>query len=95
MYEAGPQVLGLDWRTSIAAARWRLGANLVVQGNLDPSLVLAGSAAALEGTRAVLDDNGGHPGHIFNLGHGVDPSTDPGVLAEIVNHVHQATEGAS
>lgn len=95
MYEAGPQVLGLDWRTSIAAARWRLGANLVVQGNLDPSLVLAGSTAALEGTRAVLADNGSHPGHIFNLGHGVDPSSDPGVLAEIVEYVHQATEGVS
>lgn len=95
MHEAGPQVLGLDWRTSIAAARWRMGANLVVQGNLDPSLVLAGSTAALEGTRAVLADNGGHPGHIFNLGHGVDPSSDPGVLAEIVSYVHQATEGAS
>ncbi|MFM8381182.1 MAG: uroporphyrinogen decarboxylase [Actinomycetota bacterium] len=95
MYEAGPQVLGLDWRTSITEARWRMGASQVVQGNLDPSLVLAGSTAALEGTRAVLADNGGHPGHIFNLCHGVDPSSDPGVLAEIVDHVHQATEGAS
>lgn len=91
MYEAGPRVLGLDWRTSISAARWRMGADLVVQGNLDPALVLAGSAAALSGTRAVLADNGGHPGHIFNLGHGVDPTSDPGVLADIVNCVHDET----
>ena len=69
---------GLDWRTSIAEARRRLGADLVVQGNLDPALVLAGSDVALAGTDAVLADNGGHPGHIFNLGHGVQPNTDPG-----------------
>lgn len=95
MYEAGPRVLGLDWRTSISAARWRMGADLVVQGNLDPALVLAGRAAALAGTRAVLADNGGHPGHIFNLGHGVDPSSDPGVLAEIVSSVHDATKATT
>lgn len=93
MYDAGPQVLGLDWRTGIADARWRMGADLIVQGNLDPSLVLAGSSAALAGTRDVLDDNNGHPGHIFNLGHGVDPATDPGVLAEVVAFVHDATKG--
>ena len=74
-------MIGLDWRTSIADARRRLGADVVVQGNLDPALVLAGAEPALAGTRAVLADNGGHPGHIFNLGHGVHPDTDPGVLA--------------
>ena len=63
------------------AARARLGADLVVQGNLDPALVLAGSGPALAGARAVLADNDGHPGHVFNLGHGVHPTTDPGVLA--------------
>lgn len=95
MLDAGPQVLGVDWRTRIADARWRMGADLVVQGNLDPALVLAGSPAALAGTRAVLDDNDGHPGHIFNLGHGVDPATDPGVLADVVAYVHDATKGNS
>ena len=55
-----------------------MGANLVVQGNLDPALVLAGAAPALRGTDAVLVDNGRHPGHVFNLGHGVQPDTDPG-----------------
>jgi len=88
MHAAGPAVLGLDWRTSIASARRRMGADLVVQGNLDPALVLAGVDAALTGTRAVLADNANHPGHIVNLGHGVQPATDPGVLAAIVDVVH-------
>ena len=91
MYAAGPSVLGLDWRTPIAAARARMGADLVVQGNLDPALVLAGTEVALDGTDRVLADNAGHPGHIFNLGHGVNPATDPGVLAAVVERVHEVT----
>lgn len=92
----GTPVLGLDWRTPIREARRRMGADLVVQGNLDPALVLAGVDVALAGTQAVLTDNVGadgirHPGHIFNLGHGVQPDTDPGVLAEVVQHVHAVT----
>jgi uroporphyrinogen decarboxylase len=108
MYEAmptiGPRVLGLDWRTSINDARSRLGGDLVVQGNLDPALVLAGEATALAGAERVLDDNlvttscdtlgltptvARHPGHIFNLGHGVNPDTDPGVLQAVVDLVHE------
>jgi uroporphyrinogen decarboxylase len=84
-------VLGLDWRTGIAAARRRMGDDLVVQGNLDPALVLAGADVALAATEAVLADNGGHPGHVFNLGHGVQPETDPDVLASVVQRVHQRT----
>jgi uroporphyrinogen decarboxylase len=91
MYAAGPQVIGLDWRTPIRSARARLGADTVVQGNLDPALVLAGVDVALDGARAVLDDNAGHHGHVFNLGHGVQPDTDPGVLAAVVEFVHGAT----
>ncbi len=91
MFDAGPQVIGLDWRSSIARARRRLGAGTVVQGNLDPALVLAGADVALAGARRVLADNDGHPGHIFNLGHGVQPDTDPGVLAAVVDLVHEAT----
>ena len=55
--------------------------DLVVQGNLDPALVLAGRGPRSAGADAVLADNDGHPGHIFNLGHGVQPNTDPDVLA--------------
>jgi uroporphyrinogen decarboxylase len=96
MRAAGPQVLGLDWRTSITDARRRMGADLVVQGNLDPALVLAGVDAATAGADAVLADNGEldgqhHPGHIFNLGHGVQPNTDPGVLQAVVDRVREQT----
>jgi uroporphyrinogen decarboxylase len=91
MYAAGTTVLGLDWRTPIRQARARMGEHLVVQGNLDPVLVLAGTDVALAGAEAVLADNAGHPGHIFNLGHGVHPPTDPEVLTAVVAHVHERT----
>jgi uroporphyrinogen decarboxylase len=93
MNSVGNAIIGLDWRTSIAAARSRLGADTVIQGNLDPALVLAGTDIALAGAADVLADNGGHPGHIFNLGHGVQPDTDPGVLAAVVDFVHSSTGG--
>ena len=89
MYGAGPHVIGLDWRTSITDARKRLGQDVVVQGNLDPALVLAGIDPALTGAEAVLADNAGHGGHIFNLGHGVHPDSDPDILTEIVRRVHE------
>ncbi|MEY4176286.1 MAG: uroporphyrinogen decarboxylase [Actinomycetota bacterium] len=91
MYAAGPTVLGLDWRTPIADARARMGSELVVQGNLDPVLALAGTEVAVAGAGRVLADNAGHPGHIFNLGHGVHPPTDPDVLTAVVHHVHEST----
>lgn len=88
--DAGADVVGVDWRVPIDRARARLG-DIALQGNLDPTMVLAGAAAAVEGTRDVLARNDGHPGHIFNLGHGVTPDCDPDVLAEVVRVVH--TEG--
>lgn len=88
MNAVGNAVIGLDWRTPIRSARARLGADTVVQGNLDPALVLAGTEIALRGAADVLADNNGHPGHIFNLGHGVQPDTDPDVLHAVVDFVH-------
>lgn len=96
MYAAGTRVMGLDWRTPIDEARARLGANTVVQGNLDPALVFAGASPMLESAEDILRRNAGHPGHIFNLGHGVMPTTDPGLLAQLVSFVHERTaNGAS
>jgi uroporphyrinogen decarboxylase len=91
MAAAGPTVMGLDWRTPIPVARRRLGADAVVQGNLDPSLVLGGKEIALAATRQILAANDGHPGHIFNLGHGVLPETDPAVLEAVTDLVHELT----
>ena len=91
MNQVGNAVIGLDWRTPITEARTRLGDATIVQGNLDPALVLAGLDVARDGTLAVLEDNDGHPGHIFNLGHGVQPDTDPAVLEAVVQLVHERT----
>ena len=87
----GARVIGLDWRTPIRVARARLGADVAVQGNLDPALVLAGTDVALAGVDAVLADNDGHPAHVFNLGHGVQPESDPEVLRAVVERVHERT----
>jgi len=91
MNTVGNRVLGLDWRTTITDARARLSNDLVVQGNLDPALVLAGAEPAVAGAEAVLADNADHPGHIFNLGHGVHQHSDPGVLQAVVDLVHERT----
>ncbi|MCY3849923.1 MAG: uroporphyrinogen decarboxylase [Acidimicrobiaceae bacterium] len=84
----GADVVGIDWRVQIDRARLRLGDSVALQGNLDPAAVIAGVDAATSGAREVLALNAGHPGHIFNLGHGVLPTSDPDVLSEVVKVVH-------
>ena len=88
MSEAGADVVGVDWRVPLSAARRRIGAGKAVQGNLDPAICLAPADVVIRETTRVLLDAGGKPGHIFNLGHGVLPETDPGVLAQVVETVH-------
>jgi uroporphyrinogen decarboxylase len=89
---AGGDVIGLDWRIALAEGR-RLVGDRAVQGNLDPVLLLGPWAAVEEGARWVLDQNDRRPGHVFNLGHGVLPATDPDHLARLVDLVH--AHGAS
>ena len=88
MRDAGADVVGVDWRVPLDVARARLGENVTLQGNLDPASCLAGWDVAATRTRDVLRQNRGHPGHIFNLGHGVTPDIDPGILTDIVALVH-------
>ena len=88
MSAAGADVVGVDFRVPLDRARTRVGPGRSLQGNLDPALVLAGEQVAVKATRDVLRANGGHPGHVFNLGHGVLPDTDPEVLTRIVEVVH-------
>ena len=88
MGRCGAEVVGVDFRVPLDTARRRTGPGRALQGNLDPALILAGPEAACEGARAVLEANGGHPGHVFNLGHGVLPASDPDVLARVVEVVH-------
>ncbi|GBG35848.1 uroporphyrinogen decarboxylase [Mycobacterium montefiorense] len=93
MGEAGPTVVGVDWRTSLTDAAARVRPGTALQGNLDPVVVLAGWPATERAARAVVDDgrravDAGVAGHVFNLGHGVLPETDPGVLTDLVSLVH-------
>ena len=88
MHEAGPDVVGLDWRTPLAEARSLLGDDVPVQGNLDPIVLFAPREIVDERVHAILDANAGRPGHVFNLGWGVLPETDPEVLKHVVDLVH-------
>jgi uroporphyrinogen decarboxylase len=88
MAKAGASVVGVDWRVPLDAARARLGPGVAVQGNLDPAVCLAPWPVVEASTHEVLAANGGRPGHIFNLGHGVLPETDPAVLERLVEVVH-------
>ena len=89
MAQAGADVVGVDWRVPLDSARQRVGPDTAVQGNLDPARLLAPWPAVEEGVRDVLRRNGGWPGHVFNLGHGVLPDTDPDVLKRVTDLVHE------
>lgn len=88
MAAVGADVVGVDWRVPIDEARRRLGPGVAVQGNLDPAVCLANWDVVADQVRQVLDSAGGLPGHIFNLGHGVLPETDPTILEQVVALVH-------
>ncbi len=90
MGEGGGEVIGLDWRVGLADALDRLPGR-AVQGNLDPALLLGPWEAAAEQAEWVLDQAGGRAGHIFNLGHGVLPATNPDDLRRLVDLVHERT----
>lgn len=91
MASAGSDLMSLDWRVPLDEAWQRIGYARGVQGNLDPVRPMAGWEAAAEGARDVIARAGGRPGHIFNLGHGVMPETDPAVLKRLVDLVHTET----
>jgi len=90
MADAGADVVGVDWRVPLDAARARVGGR-ALQGNLDPAALFAPADVVMREVDDVLKRGGGK-GHIFNLGHGVLPDTDPEVLRRIVDHVHSRTE---
>ncbi len=88
MGDAGADVVGVDWRVPLSEGIARVGGR-VVQGNLDPTLVFAPTEVMLNRAREVLDAGAVAPGHIFNLGHGVIPSTDPDQLARLTAFVQE------
>ncbi|MFD7337310.1 uroporphyrinogen decarboxylase [Streptomyces violascens] len=91
MGEAGADVVGVDWRVPLDEAARRVGPGKALQGNLDPAVLFAPTAAVEAKTREVLDAAAGLEGHVFNLGHGVLPSMDPDALTRLVAHVHEQT----
>ena len=86
---AGGDVVGLDWRVSLADGWRRVGHDRAVQGNLDPGLLLGPRSVLRERARALLDEAGGRNGHVFNLGHGILPETPPDNVRALVDAVHE------
>ena len=89
MQEAGGDVIGLDWRVDLGRAWDRLGPHVAVQGNLDPAVLLGPRTEIRRGVRAILESASGRPGHIFNLGHGVLPTTPWEHVVALVDAVHE------
>jgi uroporphyrinogen decarboxylase len=91
MGEAGADVVGVDWRTPLDRATSLIGPERAVQGNLDPAILFAGREVVEREARRVLEQGRAAPGHVFNLGHGVLPETDPDALTHLVALVHEAS----
>ena len=88
MAEVGANCVGVDWKTDLSWAIAQVPGK-VVQGNLDPALLQAPWPVIEQAVRDILDAGRSAPGHVFNLGHGVPPTTDPDVLTRIVELVHE------
>ncbi|WP_173042000.1 uroporphyrinogen decarboxylase [Phytohabitans flavus] len=91
MAEAGADVVGVDWRTPLDTAMAQIGPERAVQGNLDPCVLFAPWPVIQREVLRVLEEGRAAPGHVFNLGHGVLPDTDPDVLTRVVTLVHEAS----
>ncbi|MFI9427572.1 uroporphyrinogen decarboxylase [Streptomyces achromogenes] len=89
--EAGADVVGVDWRVSLDEAARRVGPGKALQGNLDPTVLFTDKDVLQAKAQEVLDAAAGLEGHVFNLGHGVMPNTDPDALTRLVEYVHTAT----
>jgi uroporphyrinogen decarboxylase len=89
MGDAGADVVGVDWRVPLDEAVRRVDAGKALQGNLDPAILFAPWDVIAERTKDILGRGRSAEGHVFNLGHGVLPSTDPGALARLAEFVHE------
>ena len=86
-------VIGVDWRSPLGLVRRMLGPGKAVQGNLDPAALFASPQDLRQHAGRVLDQVAGAPGHIFNLGHGIWPETDPDAVARLIDYVHERPVG--
>jgi uroporphyrinogen decarboxylase len=93
--EMDVDVVQVDWRVPLASARSVLGPNVILQGNLDPTALFAPTERLREEIDRVLDDAGTKGGHIFNLGHGIERTTDPDQVSLLVEHLRSESEDRS
>ncbi|MBK1725793.1 uroporphyrinogen decarboxylase [Halorhodospira neutriphila] len=91
--DTGCDAVGLDWTTSLAEARRRVGHRVALQGNLDPTILHANPEAIRREVARCLDEYGHGPGHIFNLGHGVQPETPPEHVEAMISALHELSPG--
>jgi uroporphyrinogen decarboxylase len=92
MAESGCDAVGIDWTADIGDARRRVGDRLAIQGNLDPCTLYASPPRIRHEVSEVLAGYGYGPGHVFNLGHGIQPFVDPEHLAVLVDAVHELSK---
>lgn len=88
MADTGCAGLGVDWTIDLADARKAVAGRVALQGNLDPAVLRSNPDTIRREARAVLDSYGNHPGHVFNLGHGITPEVDPEHVKVLVDEVH-------
>jgi uroporphyrinogen decarboxylase len=94
MAAAGGSAVGVDWRIRLDDAWTAVGEERAIQGNLEPAVLLGPWERAEWAALDVLRRAGGRPGHVFNLGHGVHPQTDPDVLARLAQLVRSYGQAA-
>src|SRR6195952_555291 len=85
----GVDAVGLDWTVNLGKARERVGSRVALQGNIDPAVLFASPGAIRAEARTLIERFGNHPGHVFNLGHGISQFTPPEHVAELVDEVHR------
>jgi uroporphyrinogen decarboxylase len=90
--ETGGDVISVDWRVELGDAWRRVGHERAIQGNLDPAVLLGPAAEMVRQTQHILAQADGRAGHIFNLGHGILPQTDPAAVTALVEMVHEGTK---
>ena len=90
--DTGCAALGLDWTIALGDARARVGSRVALQGNLDPAVLHASPDAIRAEVRKALASFGPHPGHVFNLGHGITPEVNPDNLGVLIEAVHEFSD---
>lgn len=89
--DTGCDCVGLDWTVALGDARDRIGDRVALQGNMDPAVLYAPPERVAEEAGRLIREFGPHPGHVFNLGHGIHPAIDPGRVAALVDAVHETS----